>query len=131
MLVSSLSTAPITCSPMDQTKINPGHLYLHQQYKVEIIQLVEGPPPPRPLASMISSSIASSSSYSSSYSSSVPSDDDSESTCSSYCSSDDADDMQTSQEWSQTDERYSRLMNRVFAWREKFAKALPSSSSGA
>ena len=103
----------LDCDPL---KPNPGHLYLRQPHAIQIIQLVEGPPPPRRISSVI---------HSTSSASSYPSTSDSEEDCSSYCSS-----MVTPAESSHqrdpipwTDDTYTTRMKRVHAWRDAFVKA--------
>ncbi|KAF9219943.1 hypothetical protein BS17DRAFT_716135 [Gyrodon lividus] len=104
----------------DQSKVNPGHLYVRQPHAIQIIQLVECTPPPRRISSVIESSSAGSSSASS-----CPSTSDSEEECSSYCSS-----IVTPDESSQdrepvpwTDDTYNTRMKRVYDWRDGFTKA--------
>lgn len=97
----------------------PTHLYLHQQPTVEIIQLIEVPPPP-PRSHPYTSTIASSSFASSSCDSSDNDSEEDESVCSSYCSSEedlDADQAPT------YDDTYKTRLHRVLAWRDGFAKA--------
>ncbi|KAI8985621.1 hypothetical protein BD414DRAFT_515402 [Trametes punicea] len=108
------------------------HLYLHQQRTVEVIQLIEVPPPP-PRSHPYASSLASSSLVSSScHSSDADADsDEDESLCSSYCSSDDDSDAPQAPVY---DDTFKTRLDRVLAWREGFAKAfddvesLPGSS---
>lgn len=123
----------------DKPKVDLAHLYCHKQYAVEIIQLIEVPPPSRrfPSSPIDPSSIASSSSccsysdsesdYTSDY------DDDAESVGPSYCSSDNPGGINDEQEEISTpDETYDTRVIRVHAWRESFAKAMsliPSSAS--
>ena len=113
----SFAPEPPSCMNKDHP---PSHLYVHQQRTVEVIQLIEVPPPPprsHPYTSTLDSdSFASSSSCESS-------DDDSEedeSVCSSYCSSEE----NLAPEQAPTyDDTYKTRLNRVLAWREGFAKA--------
>jgi len=112
---------------IDHPKVNPAHLYLRT---VQIIQLVEGPPPPRRITSTIDNTSSSSSDCESSSSSS---DSDSASLCSSYCSSD-LPPEHLSSETSQAlhsadangsdDETFSVRMKRILAWRENFASTM-------
>ncbi|KAH9893232.1 hypothetical protein C8Q73DRAFT_666015 [Cubamyces lactineus] len=97
----------------------PNHLYLHQQRTVEVIQLIEVPPPP-PRTHPYSSSFASSSFASSSSYDSSDSEED-ESVCSSYCSSDEESEANQPPAY---DDTYKIRLNRVLAWREGFAKAV-------
>jgi hypothetical protein len=110
------------------------HIY-YQQHTLQIIQLVEGqPPPPRRMGSIApSDSSASSSSSSSEFDSESDSDD--ESIQSSYCSSDD---RPMHQPWSEQpppypfsipDDTYSYRMKRVFAWRDNSSSDSDTSSS--
>ncbi|KIK92987.1 hypothetical protein PAXRUDRAFT_146071 [Paxillus rubicundulus Ve08.2h10] len=110
----------------DQSKVNPGHLYVRQPHTIQIIQLVEGPPPPRRISSVIESSSASSSSASS-----CPSTSDSEAECSSYCSSivtpDESSHDREPAPW--TDDTYDTRMKRVYDWRDGFTQATNSRTS--
>jgi hypothetical protein len=125
--ISHISIASLMLN-IDQPKVNHGHLYLRT---LEIIQLVEGPPPPPRIASV---PFSSSSDYDSEPSSS--SDDESESLCSSYCSSDiplEQLDSETSQAQHSADgsdpETFSIRMKRILAWRENFAATMGTASS--
>ncbi|KAG9309924.1 hypothetical protein JVU11DRAFT_9956 [Chiua virens] len=103
------------CDPL---KPNSGHLYVRQPHTIQIIQLVEGPPPPqRRLASVIHSSDPRSSSASSG-----PSTSDSEEDCSSYCSSVITPD-ESSDPIPWTDDTFHTRMKRVHAWRDGFVNA--------
>ncbi|KAG8220777.1 hypothetical protein J3R82DRAFT_2209 [Butyriboletus roseoflavus] len=107
----------------DPRKPNTGHLYLRQPHTIQIIQLVEATPPPRPISSVIqSTSVASSSSSSAS---SYPYTSDSDEDCSSYCSSMVTPDKSSHDRdpvpW--TDDTYNTRMKRVHAWRDGFVKA--------
>lgn len=96
-------------------KQSPGHLFVRQPHTIQIIQLVEGPPPPpRPIESVIQTSSAGSSSASS-----CPTSSDED--CSSYCSSVITPDHSAPVQW--TDDTYSTRMKRVHAWRDGFVKA--------
>lgn len=93
---------------------HPNHLVVCEPHAIQIIQLVEGPPPPRrPISSFQSSS------------DSCPSDSESDEDCSSYCSSivtpDDADPERAPIPWA--DDTYSLRIQRVHAWRDGFVKA--------
>jgi hypothetical protein len=106
----------------DQHKFDLANLYCRQPYAVEIIQLVEVPPPARRFP-IDSSSIASSSS--SCYSSECESEysSEAESAGSSYCSSDSSEQMNSEEEEvSKPDETYGTRVTRVHAWRASFAK---------
>jgi hypothetical protein len=107
------------------------------QHSLQIIQLVEGqPPPPRRITTIIGSSTSGSPSYSSStpYSDSESDDGDTESICSSYCSSSvPPDRLELPLEHdphhdAPPDESYSARMKRIFAWRNHFSTGLGSSS---
>ncbi|KAI0369760.1 hypothetical protein BV20DRAFT_1113474 [Pilatotrama ljubarskyi] len=101
-----------------------GHLYLHQQRTVEVIQLIEVPaPPPR---SHPYTSIASSSFVSSSCDSSDDDSEEDESVCSSYCSSEEDADVNQAPVY---DDTYKTRLNRVLAWREGFVKAVDAEES--
>lgn len=103
-------------------------LYCRQQYSVQIIQLVEGPPPPRQ-AVTDDSYTSSSSSYTSasdSEGSSICDDGDEESIGSSYCSSDDYQEDASSRELSEPGHERSGSpgairMKRILAWRANFS----------
>ncbi|TBU38700.1 hypothetical protein BD309DRAFT_873818 [Dichomitus squalens] len=100
----------------------PSHLYLHQQRTVEVIQLIEVPPPP-PRSHPYTSTLASSSSFaSSSCDSSDDDSEDDESVCSSYCSSEEDLAVDKAPTY---DDTYKTRLNRVLAWRAGFAKAAP------
>ncbi|KAI0761802.1 hypothetical protein BD413DRAFT_485377 [Trametes elegans] len=103
-----------------------GHLYLHQQHTVEVIQLIEVPAPP-PRSTPCTSSLASSSFYSSSCSSDEDSEQD-ESVGSSYCSSDE-ESSDASPEAPVYDDTYKTRLNRVLAWREGFSKTVDADES--
>ncbi|RPD64475.1 hypothetical protein L227DRAFT_608132 [Lentinus tigrinus ALCF2SS1-6] len=97
----------------------PTHLYLHQQRTVEVIQLIEVPPPP-PRSHPYTSTLDSDSFASSSCESSDDDSEEDESVCSSYCSSEEnlvVDQPPT------YDDTYKTRLNRVLAWRDGFAKA--------
>ncbi|RDB23835.1 hypothetical protein Hypma_008949 [Hypsizygus marmoreus] len=124
----------------DDPKFSSGHVYFRQQHTVQIIQLVEGPPPPpRNITSVIADSYASSSAYSSGYSSSSSSThEDDESACSSYCSSDMppeqpdsplcGDESGAALRPGLSTETYSST-KRILAWRENFSSQLSATSS--
>jgi len=106
-------------------KLNPAHLYVCKPHTIQIIQLVEGPPPPpRPISSAIESSSAGSSSGSSYPSTSDSEDDD----CSSYCSSyvTHPDPSQDKEPAVYTDDTYHVRMKRIHDWRDKSLKATSS-----
>ncbi|KAI6001314.1 hypothetical protein EDD15DRAFT_2158585 [Pisolithus albus] len=99
------------------SKVSPGHLYVREPNAIQIIQLVEGPPPaPRNISSVIQSASAGCS---------YPSTSESgEEECSSYCSS-----VVTPYEsckdhepvpW--TDDTYDTRMKRVHLWRDAVTK---------
>jgi hypothetical protein len=101
-------------------------------YNVQVIQLVEGPPPPRRISSVVESSVASSSYASSSCSESLT--EESESFCSSYCSSDDQRDESLDDSGSdegisgKMSEDYDSLQNkRIQSWRDGFLASLSKS----
>lgn len=106
----------------DPLKPTSAHLYVCQPHTIQIIQLVEAPPPPRRISSVIQSTSAGSSSASAS---SCPSTSDSEEDCSSYCSSvvtpDNSSHDREPVPW--TDDTYNTRMKRVHAWRDGFVKA--------
>jgi len=111
------------------------HLY-YQQHTLQIIQLVEGqPPPPRRIGSIAPSDSFASSSSCSDYDSESESESDEESIQSSYCSSDD---RPMHQPWSEhptpypvpiPDDTYSYRMKRVFDWRDHSSSDSDTSSS--
>lgn len=99
-------------------KVNPGHLYVRDA--IQIIQLVEASPPPRPDIESSSYGFSSGSSYPST------SDSEDEEDCSSYCSSF----VTPSQDrehvvW--TDDTYDIRMKRVQNWRDNSIKAMCAS----
>ncbi|KAG7443343.1 uncharacterized protein BT62DRAFT_903409 [Guyanagaster necrorhizus] len=104
-------------------------LYCRQQYSVQIIQLVEGPPPPRQAVNdeIYASSSSSYASTSQSEGSSLCEDGDEESIGSSYCSSDDYQEQgASSREWSEPGHERSGgpnslRMKRILAWRANFS----------
>ena len=117
------------------------HFYLRQQHTVQIIQLVEGPPPsPRRISSVINGSAASSSSQYSSQDSESSDGDDEESVCSSYCSSDlppqqqpqspPCDDDSNLRTPGPSSQSYSLPLKRILAWREDFSIPLSTTLSG-
>ncbi|KAF8074631.1 hypothetical protein FPV67DRAFT_589787 [Lyophyllum atratum] len=130
---------PLSASSSDahshDHKFSTGQLYVRQQHTVQIIQLVEGPPPaPRNITSVINDSYASTSAYSSSCSSSSS---DEESACSSYCSSDlppeQTDSPLVDQESGAlqpelSTETYSTT-KRILAWRQNFSAHLSATAS--
>lgn len=99
-------------------KVNPGHLYVRDA--VQIIQLVEASPPPRP----------ASSSYGFSSGSSYPSTSDSEDEedCSSYCSSFVTPSSQDREPVAWTDDTYDIRMKRIHNWRDHSIKAMSASA---
>ncbi|TFK90834.1 hypothetical protein K466DRAFT_484048 [Polyporus arcularius HHB13444] len=97
----------------------PTHLYLHQQRTVEVIQLIEVPPPP-PRSHPYTSTLDSASFASSSCESSDDDSEDDDSVCSSYCSSEENLDAHQAPTY---DDTYKTRLNRVLAWRDGFAKA--------
>jgi len=101
-----------------------GPLYL-QQPSLEIIQLTEVPPPPRPQHSFPASSFMTSS-YASSSSSSSSDEVADETACSSYCSSDPEEEITRV---SVPDDTYKTRLHRVLVWREKLVKALGAPSA--
>ncbi|KAG6331630.1 hypothetical protein ID866_7461 [Astraeus odoratus] len=113
---ASLDPSPLhNMLALDHAKVSPGHLYVCQPNAIQIIQLVEGPPPPPRRISSVLGSTAAGSSY--------PSTSDSEEgseQCSSYCSSivtpDESSKEHEPAPW--TDETYSIRMRRVRAWRD-------------
>jgi len=107
-------------------KVNPSHLYVCQPHAIQIIQLVEGPPPPRRISSVIESSSAGSSSGSSYPSTSDSEDDD----CSSYCSSyvTHPDPSQDKEPIAWTDDTYHVRMKRIHDWRDNSIKAMSCST---
>ncbi|GLB43299.1 hypothetical protein LshimejAT787_1302000 [Lyophyllum shimeji] len=106
-------------------KYTSAHLYLRQPHALQIIQLVEGPPPPpRKITSVINDDYASSSAYSSSYSSSSSSS----SACSSYCSSVDESDSPEESALELSTETYSAT-KRILAWRENFSAHFGATAS--
>jgi len=124
-------------SLIHDTKFPSSHVYRRQPHTVQIIQLVEGPPPsPRHIAS---GSTPSSYDYSTEDSqSSEGEDEDEESVCTSYCSSDlppeqlkspvcnDESIAVRSELPSQT---YSMPLKRILAWRENFSTQLSDTLS--
>lgn len=111
--------------PYDE-KVNPSHLYVCQPHAIQIIQLVEGPPPPPRISSPIESSSAGSSSGSS-YPSTSDSEDDN---CSSYCSSyvTPSDPSQDREPVVWTDDTYHVRMKRISVWRNNSLKAMSPSA---
>jgi len=105
-------------------KVNPGHLFV-QPHTIQIIQLVEGPPPPRRISSVIESSSAGSSSGSSYPSTSDSEEDDCSSYCSSYATQPDPSQDREPVVW--TDDTYSVRMKRIHVWRDDSIKAMSSS----
>lgn len=114
-----------------QHKYDDNIVYLQQPHAVQIIQLVEGPPPPpRNLASVINSesSYVSSSAYSDSWDDGGDdAEEEPEEVCESYCSSEEEDTQD--QRTSPTD-TYSLRMKRILAWRENFSTHLSATLSG-
>ncbi|EGN95082.1 hypothetical protein SERLA73DRAFT_125413 [Serpula lacrymans var. lacrymans S7.3] len=90
-------------SPYAPSKLSPAHLYVRQPHAIQIIQLVEGPPPPPRRISSVD--------------------------CSSYCSSymtpehssEDREIAPTS------DDTFAIRMKRVCDWRENLTKAMGAS----
>ncbi|KAE9405279.1 hypothetical protein BT96DRAFT_347519 [Gymnopus androsaceus JB14] len=111
-------------------KFNATHLYYHKPDTVQIIQLVECPPPPRRIISA-ESSYTSSSWASSSYCS----EEADESECSSYCSSvepvvqDSSEPEPIPYEPAASSEAYNIRMKRILAWREDFSSHLSTTLS--
>lgn len=139
----SISSSDILGHSTEQSKDHSNHVYYRQQHTVQIIQLVEGPPPtPRHISSVINDSSASSTSsdaYSSEYSESCPSQEDEESVCSSYCSSDSPSEQpdlphceegSSSSKPESSSESYTLRMKRIMAWRENFSTHLSATLSG-
>ena len=133
---SYIGSLMIDQRPGDQSKADLGHLYCRQQYAVEIIQLVEVPPPSRRFASSSvdpSSGASSSSSWYSSESESDHTSDDegTEFVGRSYCSSDTPEEMDSEDDViSHPDETYDTRVTRVHAWRDNFVKDMGSIPSG-
>lgn len=131
-----LSVSSSDALSQDDNKFSSGHLFLRQQHTVQIIQLVEGPPPPpRNITSVINESYASSSAYSSDYSS-IDEDEEEEEACSSYCSSDLQPDSPPCDDESDaaprpelSTETYSST-KRILAWRENFSSHFSATFSG-
>ncbi|KAG5341543.1 hypothetical protein E4T56_gene3190 [Termitomyces sp. T112] len=132
----SLSASDAQSHTSVDNKYPSQHLLLRQPYTVQIIQLVEGPPPPPRIK--ISSAIGDTSSehyYSSSYSSSAEDNNaDNESACSSYCSSD----IPPEQSGSQLEKPSNSLelsretfsvTKRILAWRENFSAHMSATAS--
>lgn len=119
---SSLGPSPLKDMLALDSKVSPGHLYVREPNAIQIIQLVEGPPPaPRNISSVIQSASAGCS-----YPTTSESDEEE---CSSYCSS-----VVTPYEsckdhepvpW--TDDTYDTRMKRVHLWRDAVTKDLSSS----
>ncbi|KAJ7588255.1 hypothetical protein C8J56DRAFT_941231 [Mycena floridula] len=115
---------------LDDSKRNSSSLFIRQPYTVQIIQLVEGPPPPprRPILDLNESfSLDSSSQCSSS------SEEESEAS-SSYCSSegpaeDAALDKEQAFQPEASPDTYSLRMKRILAWRENFSAHLGATMS--
>ncbi|KAG2147829.1 uncharacterized protein EDB93DRAFT_1145562 [Suillus bovinus] len=102
-------------------KVNPSHLYVRQPHDaIQIIQLVEATPPPRPTSSDIDSSFSSGSSYPST------SDSEDEEDCSSYCSSfvTPPHPSQDREPVAWTDDTYDVRMKRIQNWRDHSIKAM-------
>ncbi|KAJ8586417.1 hypothetical protein M405DRAFT_743637 [Rhizopogon salebrosus TDB-379] len=106
-------------------KVNPGHLYVRQPHAIQIIQLVEGPPPPRRISSATQSSSASFSSGSSYPSTSDSEEDDCSSYCSSYVTHPDPSQDREPVAW--TDDTYHVRMKRIHDWRDNSIRAMSSS----
>ncbi|KAF9451165.1 hypothetical protein P691DRAFT_663864 [Macrolepiota fuliginosa MF-IS2] len=116
---------------LPQDKYDDSLVYVHQPHTVQIIQLVEGPPPPRNLPSFIdsSSSYVSSSACSDSWYDDGDDDveeEEEEEVCESYCSSEEEE--VHDQPTSPTD-TYSLRMKRILAWRENFSAHLSATLS--
>jgi len=107
-------------------KVNPSHLYVCQPHAIQIIQLVEGPPPPRRISSVIESSSAGSSSGSSYPSTSDSEDDDCSSYCSSYVTHPDPSQDREPIAW--TDDTYHVRMKRIHDWRDNSIKEMSCST---
>ncbi|KAF9263953.1 hypothetical protein L218DRAFT_979850 [Marasmius fiardii PR-910] len=100
---------------------------------VQIIELVECPPPPRRIVDF---SHAASSAYSSSSCSYTSSEDEEELECSSYCSSEDPLEAQSPQLLCEkqgssqfSSDTYSLRMKRILSWRKNFSTQLGSTLS--
>lgn len=121
---SSLGPSPLKDMLALDSKVPSGHLYVREPHAIQIIQLVEGPPPsPRNISSVIQSASAESS-----YPSTSESDEEE---CSSYCSSvvtpyESCKDHEPAP-W--TDDTYDIRMKRVHLWRDAVTKDLPSPCS--
>lgn len=109
--------------PFDPKSNTPGPVYLRQHRTIELIELIEVPPPttlPHQPSTITSSeaSSSSSSSYSDSYDSSEFDSDEDEDAGSSYCSSDEEDMAQRDMPF--YDDTYRTRLGRVLAWRDSF-----------
>jgi hypothetical protein len=142
-MLSPLSISSSDVLINDSKFPSSSHLYLRQQHTVQIIQLVEGPPPsPRHIGSVINGSAASSSDCSTNDSTedseSSDDDDDEESVCSSYCSSDappehpesPRDDESTRLISGSPSQTYSLPWKRILDWRQNFSAPLSATLSG-
>ena len=141
MLVPALNPVSVLSHPY-MLPVHPAandkpaaHIYYHQ-HTLQIIQLVEGqPPPPRRMGSIVPSDSSASSSSSTPYSDSDTDScsTDDESVQSSYCSSDVPPDPLVADHrpypFSIPDDTYSYRMKRVFAWRDHFSSDSDTSSS--
>lgn len=125
-------------SLIHDTKFPSSHIYRRQPHTVQIIQLVEGPPPsPRLIAS---GSTPSSYDYSTEDSqSSEGEDEDEESVSTSYCSSDLPPEQLKSPVCNNesiavrpelSSQTYSMPLKRILAWRENFSTQLSDTLSG-
>lgn len=140
-MLSPLSVSSSDVLIQDDKFPSSSHLYLRQQHTVQIIQLVEGPPPsPR----HINGNTASSCDYSSEDSESSDEDDgddddeeeEEESVCSSYCSSD-LSPEQLPRDYDSnalrpgsSSQTYSLPLKRILAWRENFSTQPGATLSG-
>ena len=138
-VISPLSSSSSDLLINDSKFPSSSHLYFRQQHTVQIIQLVECPPPsPRRIGSVINGSAASSSQYSSEDSESSA-DEDEGSVGSSYCSSDlpldqpqstPCDDESTLLTPGPSSQSYSLPLKRILAWREDFSTPLSTTLPG-
>lgn len=122
---SSIGVIPPHMFDPYNEKVNPGHLYVRQPHAIQIIQLVEGPPPPRRISSATQSSSASFSSGSSYPSTSDSEEDDCSSYCSSYVTHPDPSQDREPVAW--TDDTYHVRMKRIHDWRDNSIRAMSSS----
>lgn len=126
MFNKSTSTAPVVAEAETFGAPQHQHPYLHQQRTIEIIELIEVPPPTR----REHISVPDSSSYaSSSCCSSEESEEEEEEAAESYCSSEEEDEfltgaLESEKERAAAHAAFQSRMRRIEKWRDAYAKAV-------